>query len=148
MPSDGPTCVASLEAMRCRHCSIVCVVPTSSRIAAGFNPRGRRMTNTQTTGLSWFTPHQAAYLLAALASLSFAYDLMQIPIQVSDSLVQMLDVQRSSSPYETFVAAARRGAYLRPMFLAYVDVLFDVAQGHYWLVYRGFHALLLTATLL
>ena len=37
--------------------------------------------------------------------------------------------------------------YLRPLRLAQVKVLFDLAQGHYWLVYRGSHVLLLAAAL-
>ena len=37
-------------------------------------------------------------------------------------------------------------AYLRPLRIAQIKGLFDLAQGsHYWLVYRGFHALLLIA---
>ena len=39
-----------------------------------------------------------------------------------------------------------RGArgYLRPVRIAQIKALFDLSQGaHYWLVYRGFHALLI-----
>ena len=93
-------------------------------------------------------PRGAAYLVAGIIALSFSYDLMRVPIQTSDSLEQLLNVQQSPSVYATFAATAERGAYLRPMFLAEIDVLFDLAQGHYWLVYRGFHALLLFAAVL
>lgn len=93
-------------------------------------------------------PRGAAYLVTGVIALSFSYDLMRMPIQLADSLVQLLDVQQSPSVYATFVATAQRGAYLRPLFLAEIDALFDLAHGHYWLIYRGFHALLLSAGLL
>jgi hypothetical protein len=106
------------------------------------------MSDAQLTSLTWLTPRRAAYLVAAIVGLSFAYDLLRIPVQLSDSLAQLLNVQRSPSWSATFDATARRGAYLRPMLLVEIQALFDLAQGHYWLVYRGFHALLVAATLL
>ena len=93
-------------------------------------------------------PRGAAYLVTGIIALWFSYDLMRIPIQLSDSLAKLLDVQQSSSVYATFAAASQGGKYLRPLSLAEIDVLFDLAHGHYWLVYRGFHALLLSAALL
>jgi hypothetical protein len=90
----------------------------------------------------------AAYLVAAIIAVSFSYDLMRKPIQVTDSLVEMLDVQQSPSLYATFVDVAQRPAYLRPLRLVQIKALFDLADGHYQLVYRGFHALLLIAALL
>ncbi len=93
-------------------------------------------------------PRRAAYVLAGIFALWFSYDLMRIPVQVSDSLVELLDVQHSPSLSATFVATAQRSAYLRPLRLVQIKMLFDWADGHYWLVYRGFHALLLTAALL
>jgi hypothetical protein len=106
------------------------------------------MIDPQAARLPLLRPRGVANLVTAIVGASFAYDLMRIPVQVSDSLAQLLNVQQSPSLYATFEATARRGAYLRPMLLAQIDVLFDVAQGHYWLAYRGFHALLLIATLL
>lgn len=99
-------------------------------------------------GVPRLDPRGAAYLVTGVIALSFSYALMRMPIQLSDSLAQILNVQQSPSVYATFAATAQRGAYLRPMFLAEIDVLFDLAHGHYWLVYRGFHALLLSAALL
>jgi hypothetical protein len=73
---------------------------------------------------------------------------MRKPIQVSDSLMEILDVQQSPSLYATFIAHSPRGPFLRPLKQVQTKALFDLAGGHYWLVYRGFHALLLTAALL
>jgi hypothetical protein len=73
---------------------------------------------------------------------------MRKPIQLSDSLAELLDVQESPSLYATFVATAQRSAYLRPMRLVQIKALFDLANGQYRLAYTGFHALLLTAAIL
>jgi hypothetical protein len=78
---------------------------------------------------------------------SFAHDLMRKPIQVSDSLQELLDVQQSPSLWATFVAHSPRGPFLRPLKQVQTKALFDIAGGHYWLVFRGFHALLIAAAL-
>jgi hypothetical protein len=93
------------------------------------------------------TAWQAAYGAAAILALTFAYGLMRLPVQMSDSFEQLLSAQQSSSVLAHFVAKSQQGAYLRPMFFAEVKALFDLANGHYWLVYRGFHALLVCAAL-
>ena len=72
---------------------------------------------------------------------------MRKPIQVSDSLQELLDVQQSPSLWATFVAHSPRGPFLRPLKQVQTKVLFDMAAGHYWLVFRGFHALLIAAAL-
>jgi len=92
-------------------------------------------------------PQIAAYLIAAIVAASFAHDLMRKPIQVSDSLQELLDVQQSPSLWATFVAHSPRGPFLRPLKQVQTKVLFDMAAGHYWLVFRGFHALLIAAAL-
>jgi len=72
-----------------------------------------------------------------------------MPIQVSDSLLEILDAQRSSSAWESFTRNLGTSAYLRPLRIAEIKLLFDLAQDrHYWLVYRGFHAVLLATALL
>jgi hypothetical protein len=90
---------------------------------------------------------RSTYLIAALLAASFSYDLMRMPIQVSDSLSLLLDVQQSPSLLFTFIKEATRGTYLRPAFHVQIKMLFDLADGHYWLVFRGFHAVLLCAAI-
>jgi hypothetical protein len=92
-------------------------------------------------------PRAAAYVVAAILGLSFSYDLMRMPVQVSDSFIEMLDAQQSPSLAAMFVSIAQREAYFRPLRLVQIKALFDVADGHYWLVYRGFHAVLLCVAL-
>lgn len=94
-------------------------------------------------------PRGAAYALACLFALALACDLLWMPIQVSDSLGEILDARQSSSAWESFTDALGNEAYLRPFRIAQIKLLFDLSgDRHYWLVYRGFHALLLVAAIL
>jgi hypothetical protein len=99
--------------------------------------------------LAWprVTALRAAQSAATVLALTFAYGLMRMPVQISDSLEQLLNAQQSPSVLAQFITRAQAGAYLRPMFFAEVKALFELANGHYWLVYRGFHALLVCAAL-
>jgi hypothetical protein len=92
-------------------------------------------------------PRFAAYLFAGIVALSFAHDLMRKPIQLSDSLQELLDVQQSPSLWATFVAHSPRGPFLRPLRQVQIKTLFDLADGHYQFAFRGFHALLVALTL-
>ena len=99
-------------------------------------------------GVAWpWAPCVAAYLITGIVALWFAHDLMRKPIQVSDSLQELLDVQQSPSLWATFVAHSSRGPFIRPLKQVQTKVLFDISAGHYWLVFRGFHALLIAAAL-
>jgi hypothetical protein len=71
-----------------------------------------------------------------------------MPVQVFDALEEMLAAQRSASIVDTFWAAAYNAAYLRPLRIVQIKVIFDAAHGHYWLAFRGAHALTMVACLL
>ena len=91
----------------------------------------------------------AAYALALLMALAIAGDLLWMPVQVNDALGELLDASHSPSIWTSFSASLTHEAYLRPIRIAQIKALFDLAQGqHYWLVYRGFHALLLVAAVM
>jgi len=95
------------------------------------------------------SPRAAAYGLAFLVSIAMACDLLWMPVQLADSVGEILDAQRSPSVWASFTGSFGTEAYLRPLRIAQIKVLFDAAQGqHYWLVYRGFHAVLLVAAVL
>ena len=69
-----------------------------------------------------------------------------MPVQVSDSLTEILDAQASPSIAQSFGNAVGTTSYLRPLRIAQIKALFDLARrAHYRLVYRGFHALLIVA---
>jgi hypothetical protein len=82
--------------------------------------------------------------LAAVLAAAIAYDLWRMPVQVSDALTEILDAQASPSIATSFGNAIGTTSYLRPLRIAQIKALFDLAQGRYYrLVYRGFHALLI-----
>jgi hypothetical protein len=87
----------------------------------------------------------AVFAIAAVLALALAYDLWRIPVQVHDSLQEILDAQASSSVAESFSRALGTTAYLRPLRIAQIKALFDLSDGHYRIAYRGFHALLMVA---
>jgi len=94
-------------------------------------------------------PRGATYALAALFALALACDLLWMPIQVSDSLGEILEARQSPSVATSFIDSFGSEAYLRPLRIAQIKALFDLAEGrHYWAVYRGFHALLIVAAIL
>ena len=94
-------------------------------------------------------PRTAAHLLALIVALVLAADLLWMPVQASDSLGELLDAQQSPSAWASFSGAFGTTAYLRPLRIAQIKGLFDLAQDrHYWLVFRGFHALLIVAAVL
>jgi hypothetical protein len=96
-----------------------------------------------------FGPRAAAYALATLFALALAIDLLWMPIQVGDSLGEILDAQQAGSAWETFVEKFGTESYLRPLRIAQIKLLFDAAQSTgYWLAYRGFHAALIIAAVL
>jgi dolichyl-phosphate beta-glucosyltransferase len=88
-----------------------------------------------------------AYILALIFAAALAYDLLRMPVQVFDALEEMLAARRSPSVVDTFWSAAYNAAYLRPLRIVQIKLIFDAAQGHYWLAFRGFHALLITGCL-
>lgn len=95
------------------------------------------------------TPRIAALALAFLVGLGLAVDLLWMPVQVYDSVDEILDARESPSIWASFEQGLRNEHYLRPLRIAQTKMLFDLARGeHYWLVYRGFHALLAVAALL
>ena len=84
-----------------------------------------------------------AYLLAGVFASAIAYDLLRMPVQVYDSLNEILEASRQASVVQAFTASFEGKAYMRPLRIAQIKALFDVSHGHYWLAYRGFHVLLL-----
>ena len=95
-----------------------------------------------------FTARTWAYLLVLTCAGALAYDLLRTPVQVFDALEEMIAAQRSTSIVDTFWSAAYNAAYLRPLRIVQIKVIFDSAQGNYWLAFRGAHALTMVACLL
>ena len=95
-----------------------------------------------------FSVRTWAYVLALTTAAALAYDLLRMPVQVFDALEEMLAAQRSTSIVDTFWSAAYNAAYLRPLRIVQIKAIFDAAQGHYWLAFRGLHAATMVCCLL
>jgi hypothetical protein len=77
-----------------------------------------------------------------------AFEVCRIPVQVSDSLGNLLQIQRQSLG-EVFVGQFSNGAYVRPLLWAQIKLAYDGARGHETAVFKGIHVaqLLLLALL-
>src|SRR5688572_19220764 len=87
----------------------------------------------------------AAYAAGALAALVIAAFVARIPVQVSDSLGNMLQVQQQSYG-ELFLSQLYSNGYLRPLLWLQIKGAVDLANGHYWLTFKIIHALQLVVT--
>ncbi|HKE87846.1 MAG TPA: hypothetical protein VKB50_29025 [Vicinamibacterales bacterium] len=85
---------------------------------------------------------------AAVLAVSIAYDMWRMPVQVSDSLQEILDAQASPSVTESFRHAMGSTAYLRPLRIAQIKAVFDLSQGHYTAAYRGVHVVLIVTLIM
>jgi dolichyl-phosphate beta-glucosyltransferase len=90
----------------------------------------------------------ASYVLALVLAISFGADLFRMPIQVSDSIEEIIGAQAQSSIVETFVVNLGQAAYLRPLRRAQIKAVYDLSGGRYHAAYRGFHVALFALTLL
>ncbi len=89
----------------------------------------------------------AAWVLAAACAAGVCASLLTIPVQVTDSLVPILQAQSSPSVAGAVLASADSAAYLRPLRIAQIQWLFEAANGRYFLAYKAFHVALVLACL-
>src|SRR5262245_52098626 len=111
--------------------------------------RGHKMSSDSSyrssTISSVFSPRAIAYVIAGMLALGLSYELLRVPVRVAGSLFEIIDAQEAPSVWASFTDQIGGAAYLRPLRIAQIKILFDLSDGNHWLVYRGFHALLLTA---
>lgn len=81
-----------------------------------------------------------AYAYAGLIGLGVCYFILRIPLQVTDCLLLLIDSLNASSVWEQALRHSDRGGYFRPLYWGQVKVLFDLAQGHYHLAFKGFQS--------
>ena len=72
-----------------------------------------------------------------LIAAGFAFFLAGIPVQVSDSLGNLVTVQTSSWP-DLLLAQFWSVAFFRPLLLAQTKALLDLSGSHYFLAFRAF----------
>ena len=79
----------------------------------------------------------AAFVLLAFTSL-VAYQVCRIPVQVSDSLGNLLQVQSQPLP-DVFISQFSNGAYVRPLLWAQVKIAYEGAGGREPLMFKAIH---------
>jgi hypothetical protein len=82
--------------------------------------------------------------MTAIMAIAVCDSLARIPVQVTDSLVPILQAQQTSSVASAFFGSLG-AAYLRPMRIAQIQALFELSNGHYSLAYKAFHIALVIA---
>jgi hypothetical protein len=90
----------------------------------------------------------AAWIAAGLAAASISITILEIPLQVPDCLVPLLQVVAAPSATAMFTGTLRDPAYFRPAFWAQSKLIFDAADGHYFAAFKSFHILLIFALIL
>ena len=86
------------------------------------------------------------FALATVLALAFAYDLWRIPVQVSDSLGDLLEVQSAPSLGSAFASGLEVPGFLRPIKAAQTRIVSDLSRGAYTTAFRGVHVVLLVLT--
>ena len=92
---------------------------------------------------SWLGPRRSrliAWAVTAIMAATVCYSVLGIPLQVTDSLVPMLDAQRIPSVVAAFAAGATDVGYFRPLRAAQIQALLEFSHGHYFLAFKGFQA--------
>jgi len=83
---------------------------------------------------------RAAWAVTVILAASVCYSLARIPIQVTDSLIPLLDAQHTRSVIAAFGNGATNAGYFRPLRAAQIQALFDLSNGHYFAAFKGFQA--------
>jgi hypothetical protein len=105
----------------------------SRRVMHGMKPRPGP--------LAWSV---AAYAYAIVVALGLGYFVARTPLQISDSLGNMLQVQQTGF-WDLVVSQFWSQAFLRPLLWAQLDLTFELANGRYLGMYKTIHTLQLVA---
>jgi hypothetical protein len=95
-----------------------------------------------------FTPRALAVAAVLTLTVLVAYEVCRIPVQVSDSLGNLLQVQRQTVG-DVFVSQFSNGAYVRPLLWTQIKLAYEGAQGRETIAFKAIHVaqLLLLALL-
>ena len=70
-----------------------------------------------------------AWTITAIMAATVCYSVLRIPLQVTDSLIPMLDAQRMHSVTGAFTSGATDAGYFRPLRAAQIQAVFELANG-------------------
>jgi hypothetical protein len=90
-------------------------------------------------------PRLCAYVCAAILASSVSYGLLRMPLQVHDSLDEIIAAQQSPGVWASFTSTIGETTYFRPLRIAETKLLLDLSGGHYFAAYKAFHVALLAA---
>jgi hypothetical protein len=82
-----------------------------------------------------------AWAAAALVGLFVSLAILRNPVQITDSLIPILEVQ-DLSPWQVFLAKISETRFSRPLYWIAIKLLLDNSGGHYALAFKAFHVLL------
>jgi hypothetical protein len=80
---------------------------------------------------------------AAIVSLALGYFVWRIPVQVTDCLANLFQVQEQT--WAQSVTAGIGGGYMRPLLWAQIKAMFELAGGEYTAFFRSIHVLQVVA---
>lgn len=80
----------------------------------------------------------AAWVITAIMAASVCVSVFRIPLQVTDTLVPLLEAQRIPSVIAAFESGATNAGYFRPFRAAQIQALFNAANGHYHVAFKAF----------
>ncbi|HEV8472261.1 MAG TPA: hypothetical protein VGR82_05740 [Methylomirabilota bacterium] len=93
-------------------------------------------------------PRLVAYGAALALALALSWVLVRMPLQVTDSVVNILAAQERSLAEILRSELQPRATYLRPFFLAQYKIVFELAHGHYFGTFKAIHVFQLVVLLL
>ena len=96
-----------------------------------------------TNAAAW---RRLTYAYALVTGAVLGHFLVGIPIQLTDSLANMVALT-SASLWDVVIGTFGGHAYLRPLLWGTLKVVFDLSGGHYFIVFRGLHVAMATALL-
>ena len=86
-----------------------------------------------------------AWALTGVVAGGVCASLLAIPVQTTDCLIPILQALDHRSAASVFLSSADAAAYMRPLRLAQIQALVNVADGHFFLVFKGLHVALVLA---
>lgn len=98
--------------------------------------------------IAGLSPRLWAYIVAAILAVSFSHDLTRIPVQVSDSLGDLLEVQAERSATAAFASGLTIPGFLRPLKAVQTRIVSDLSRGSYSFAFRSVHVALFVLMML
>ncbi len=85
---------------------------------------------------------------ALLLALALGWCIAEMPMTVYDGVGPILDAERIPSTWSMFVSGLSQRGFLRPLRVAQIKLVYDLAGGHEFLAYKAVHVALTLGTCL